>query len=275
MTYEVSLMSDTQLTERQRRELEFYEEFSKCNEPLEVNFDVIAGKETRPWNSYWRVVEIAKEHFQSEEQKLLDFGCGTGLNSMVFAKIGYEVFGFDLSPSNISIAESLAQKYGVAERTHFSVNAAESLNYEDEFFDVIVGVDILHHINISQALTECSRVLKPGGLAIFHEPMRAPVFDTLRETRFGRWIAPKEASLDRHVTHDERKLSADDLEVIKSFDPNLSTERFLLFSRLDRFVRNSESKEASRLEKIDFRLFKLLPFLKTYAGIIVLVLKKQ
>jgi 2-polyprenyl-3-methyl-5-hydroxy-6-metoxy-1,4-benzoquinol methylase len=263
------------LTERQRRELEFYEEFSKSNEPLEVNFDVIAGKETRPWNSYWRVAEIAKQNFRSADQKLLDFGCGTGMNSLVFAKIGYEVFGFDLSPRNISIAESLAQKYGLAERAHFSVNTAESLDYEDEFFDVVVGVDILHHINISQALTECSRVLKPGGLAIFHEPTRAPVFDTLRETRFGRWIAPKEASLDRHVTHDERKLSADDLEIIRRFDPELSTERFLLFSRLDRFVRNPESKEASLLEKIDFRLFKLLPFLKTYAGIIILVLRKR
>jgi 2-polyprenyl-3-methyl-5-hydroxy-6-metoxy-1,4-benzoquinol methylase len=268
-------MSDMHLTERQRRELEFYEEFSKSNEPIEVNFDVIAGKETRPWNSYWRVVEIAKQHFRSEDQKLLDFGCGTGMNSLVFAKIGYEVFGFDLSPGNISIAEGLAQKYGVAERSHFSVNAAESLDYEDEFFDVIVGVDILHHINISQALTECSRVLKSGGLAIFHEPIRVPIFDTLRETRLGRWLVPKEASLDRHVTHDERKLSTDDIETIRKFDPNLSIERFLLLSRLDRFLMNPNSKKPSRLEKIDFRLFRLLPFLKTYAGIIVLVLKKQ
>jgi 2-polyprenyl-3-methyl-5-hydroxy-6-metoxy-1,4-benzoquinol methylase len=268
-------MSETRLTERQRREREFYEEFSKSNEPLEVNFDIIAGKETRPWNSYWRVAEIAQQNFRSADQKLLDFGCGTGMNSLVFAKIGYEVFGFDLSPSNISIAESLAQKYGLAERTHFSVNTAECLDYEDEFFDVVVGVDILHHINISQALTECSRVLKRGGLAIFHEPLRAPVFDTLRETRLGRWLVPKEASLDRHVTHDERKLSADDLEVVRSFDRNLSAERFLLLSRLDRFVRNPDSKEPSRLEKIDFRLFRLLPFLKTFAGIVVLVLKKQ
>lgn len=268
-------MSDMHLTERQRRELEFYEEFSKSNEPLEVNFDVIAGKETRPWNSYWRVAEIAKQHFQSEDQRLLDFGCGTGMNSLVFAKIGYEVFGFDLSPSNISIAEGLAQKYGVAERSHFSVNTAESLDYEDEFFDVIVGVDILHHIDIGEALRECSRVLKRGGLAIFHEPIRVPFFDALRETRFGRWLVPKEASLDRHVTHDERKLSADDIEVVRRFDPNLSAERFLLFSRLDRFIRNPNNKKPSRLEKIDFRLFRLLPFVKAYAGIIVLVLKKQ
>lgn len=160
-------------------------------------------------------------------------------------------------------------------KAHFSVSTAESLGYGDEFFDVIVGVDILHHVNIGQALTECSRVLKRGGLAIFHEPVRAPVFDTLRETRFGRCLVPKEASLNRHVTQDERKLSADDFQVIRSFDPDLSSERLLLLSRLDRFFRNPNSKKQSRLEKIDFHLFRLLPFLKTYAGITVLVLKKQ
>lgn len=268
-------MSDKQLTERQRRELEFYNQFSKRNEPSEVNFDVIAGEETRPWNSYWRVFEIAKQSFGSEGQRLLDFGCGAGTNSLIFARIGYETYGFDLSPSNVSIAERLAQKYGVTEQIHFSVGAAEALDYEDEFFDVIVGVDILHHVQISQALAECSRVLKPGGLVIFHEPVRAPLFDALRETRLGRWLVPKEASLNRHVTHDERKLSQEELKVVRSFDPGLAAERFLLLSRLDRFIRNPGSTGPSRLERIDFRLLRLLPFLKAYAGIVVLVLKKQ
>ena len=269
------LMSEKQLTERQKRELEFYEEFSKRNEPVEVSFDPISGEETRPWNSYWRVIEIVKQNFSADCQRLLDFGCGPGENSLVFSKIGYEVFGFDLSPSNISIAKRLAQKYGMTERTHFSVSSAERLEYADEYFDIVVGFDILHHINLSKGLAECSRVLKRGGLAIFHEPMRAPIFDALRETRFGTWLVPREVSLDRHVTQDERKLSTDDLRIIKEFDSDFSVERFLLFSRLDRFVRNSESKKSSFLEKMDARLFRLFPFLKRYGGICVLVLKKQ
>jgi ubiquinone/menaquinone biosynthesis C-methylase UbiE len=269
------LITEKQLTERQQRELEFYEAFSKLNEPSEVSFDPISGKEARPWNSYWRVIEIVKQNFSPECQRLLDFGCGPGENALVFSKIGYEVYGFDLSQSNISIANRLAQKYGLTERTHFSVSSAERLEYADEFFDIVVGFDILHHINLSQGLGECSRVLKRGGLAIFHEPMRAPIFDALRETRFGKWLIPKEASLERHITQDERKLTADDLKIIKEFDPHFSIERFLLFSRLDRFVRKPGSKEPSFLEKLDARLFRVLPFLKSYGGISVLVLKKQ
>lgn len=268
-------MTHLLLTERQRSELEFYEEFSKCNQPSEVCFDSISGKETRPWNSYWHTIGIVKQNFRSGSQRLLDFGCGRGESSIIFSSIGYEVFGFDLSPNNILTAKRLGQKYEMTKRTHFSVGVAERLDYADRYFDVVVGFDILHHVNISQALTECSRVLKVGGLAIFHEPIRVPLLDTLRETRFGRWLVPSEASLDRQVTQDERKLTASDFELIRRFDPGLSDERFLLLSRLDRFIRNPSSKKPSFLEKMDSKLFRLLPFLRTYGGVIVLLLKNN
>lgn len=262
------------LTQRQIRELEFYQEFSERNALSEVCFDSILGNETRPWNSYWRVAEIAREHFRSESQKLLDFGCGPGESAVLFSRIGYEVFGFDLSPNNISIAECLARKYGVEGRTHFSVSVAEKLDYPAESFDVVVGTDILHHVDIARALAETLRVLKKGGLAIFHEPIRAPLFDRLRETTIGTWLFPRAASLDHHITEDERKLTNSDLDIIKTFDANFSAQRFLLFSRLDRFIRDPNSKRPSFIEKLDFKLFKLLPFLKNYGGIAVIVLRK-
>jgi len=268
-------MTDMLLTERQKNELEFYEEFSKCNPPSQVRFDPISGKDPKPWNSYWYVMDVVKQNFKGGASKLLDFGCGTGANALLFSKMGFEVFGFDISPNNVCIAESMAEKYGVKDRTHFSVGVAEHLDYPDSHFDVVVGIDILHHVNISEALTECSRVLKPGGVAIFHEPLRVPVLDTLRETRFGRWLVPKERSLARHITEDERKLTPEDLEIIKRFDPGVSAQRFVLLSRLDRFIRSPKYQERSVLEKTDSKLFRLFPPLRTFGGIIVLVLKKR
>src|SRR5215213_6080298 len=138
--------------------------------------------------------------------------------------------------------------------TQFQVNVAEKLDYPTDFFDVLVGSEILHHVEISHALSECSRVLKKGGMAIFHEPVRVPVLDVLRESRFGRWLVPKEVSLERQVSQDERKLTADDLKLIKTIGVNSSTQHFLLFSRLDRFIKIS--KASSFLEKGDFYLFK-------------------
>lgn len=261
------------LSERQKRELEFYEEFSKLNAPSGISLAAVKSKEPKPWNSYWRLVEIARQNFKSPEQKLLDFGCGKGENSILFSRLGYEVYGFDISPNNIEIAHRLAAKYKMTERTHFQLSVAEKLDYPADFFDVVIGTDILHHVEISAALSECSRVLKKGGLAIFHEPVRIPVFDALRETRFGTWLVPREVSLEHHVTQDERKLTAADVQLIKSFGVDASTQHFLLFSRLDRFIKISRT--TSFLEKVDFYLFKSFPLLKRFGGVVIIVLRKQ
>ena len=116
-----------------------------------------------------------RQHFRSADQKLLDFGCGKGEYSVLLSKSGYEVFGFDISPNNIAIARRLAGKYEASERTHFQVGVAERLDYPADYFDVIIGTDILHHVEISQALSECSRVLKKGGIAIFHHDSESSV----------------------------------------------------------------------------------------------------
>ncbi len=267
-------MPDKVLTARQQHELEFYEEFGRRNAPAKVSFDPIAGAERRPWNSYWHLIERVKQNFRAPEQRLLDFGCGKGENGLLFAKLGYEVFGFDLAQTNVNIANSLAEQYGLADRTHFSVSVAEELNYPADYFDLIVGTDILHHVEIRQALAECFRVLKPGGLALFHEPVRVSIFDTLRETSFGRWLVPKTVSLDRQVTEDEKKLTADDLAVVSSFAAAYSARHFLLFSRLNRFVGSLHPALPVWLSKLDAWLFTWLPFCRIFAGIRVIELRK-
>lgn len=262
----------TVLSERQRRELDFYEEFSKRNPPSKVSFASITGDQVKPWNSYWQLLQIAQRNFRSTDQKLLDFGCGTGEFAVIYSKIGYEVFGFDISPTNIAIAKHLASKYQMSERTHFQVSVGEKLDYPSDYFDVIVGTDILHHVEINQALPECSRILKKAGMAIFHEPVRVPIFDSLRESRLGRWLVPKKMSLERHITQDEKKLTVDDLKLIESIGLNFSIQYFLLFSRLDRFIKIS--KASSFLEKLDSYLFEWFPFLKRFGGIIIVVFTK-
>lgn len=266
-------MVEQEITERQKREREFYEEYARLNTPTEVNFVPIEGTEKRPWNSYWRFIEIVQDDFKSEEQRLLDFGCGTGFYSVIFAKIGYQVFGFDIAPNNIAIASRLSEKYGLQDKTTFTVSVAETLDYPDEHFDVVTGINILHHVDIKNALTECMRVLKPGGIAMFHEPVRAPLFDIVRESKLGTTLVSKEASFDRHITQDERKLNKEDLKLIKTFGSECTFERFMLLSRLDRFIRR-DNKGPSLLEQIDFRLFRWLPFIRTFGGECLIKLRK-
>ena len=264
------------LTERQRREREYYEEYSMLTTPAEVCFDPVLGKELRPWNPYWFLCNSVAARFRSPRQRLLDFGCGPGIYSVIFGKVGYEVFGFDISPNNIAIAQGLAQKYGLSEGVHFRVGTAERIDYPDEYFDVVVGIDILHHVDVAHSVRECLRVLKKGGTAVFKEPVAVPVFDPIRNSLLGRLVAPKSASLERHITEDERKLTVNDLRTIRALCPDMSIKRFRLFSRLEAFNKRLVTDgRPSAIEKFDGCVFQLLPFMKTFGGDIVIALKRN
>ena len=269
-------MSAIALTERQWREREYYEKYSALNAPQRVSFDPVAGVERRPWNPYWFLCQLVTSCYHSREQKLLDFGCGPGVYSVLFAKLGFQVFGFDISPSNVAIAAELADQYGMSDQTSFTTGVGEHLKYDDETFDVIVGVDILHHVDIARSIKECLRVLKPGGHAVFKEPVEVPVFDALRNTKLCTLVVPKAASLERHITEDERKLTAADLRMIKSLCPDTSVKRFRLFSRLDAFNKQlATSGKSSAIEKLDEQIFRCLPFTKRFGGDLVICLRKQ
>ena len=249
-------MAEITLTERQVRERQYYDEFVQ-RAPLVIgSIAAISGEERRPWNPYWYVADILRECYANASRQLLDFGCGPGSYSVMCAHLGYEVWGFDISPGNVVAARALAGRYGMADRTHFAVGAAESLEYQDSFFDVIVGIDILHHVDIRPAIEECLRVLKPGGVAIFKEPVETPVFDRLRQSAVARWLWPKDASFDRHITEDERKMTALDLDTIRALC-RVDERRFRVVSRLEAFANGHEGplfrtkSGSSRLEILD------------------------
>ncbi len=267
-------MPRTTLTERQQRELDYYSEFSKRYPISKVNFAPVEGKEQRPWNSYWFVYQTVAEFFEGDHQRLLDFGCGRGTASMRFAKLGYETHGFDLCPDNLENCELLAEKYGYSSRCHFSIQLAEQLTYGDSMFDVVCGIDILHHIEIAPAIREVRRILKPGGLAVFREFVEVPIFDRVRNSRLVRKYFSKDMSIDEHRTHDERKLDKRDLRDIRDVFPALEVKRFCLISRLHRIVKKRRPG-ASRLERIDHALVRAIPFLSSLGGEAVLICRKE
>src|SRR3989304_1634139 len=106
---------------RQERERQYYEEYFKLFAPVEVCFDPILGAEKRPWNPYWFVCEVVKRQFTSMGQSLLDFGCGPGNYSILFARLGCEYPRFGVSPAGLLPARRVAAHPGVGDRTHFGV----------------------------------------------------------------------------------------------------------------------------------------------------------
>lgn len=105
------------------------------------------------------------------DKTVLDFGCGDGARSIDYARRGATVYAFDISPENVRTVVKKSEKAGVAERIHPSVMPAESLIYDNDMFDFVLGVAILHHTDVTLVEREIARVLKPGGRALFIEPM--------------------------------------------------------------------------------------------------------
>lgn len=151
--------------------------------------------------------------------KVLDYGCGRGEYSLKLLELGAIVEGIDISQQYIDIAKSACQDKGYgAERFHFQVMDAHRLEFADDTFDYVVGNGILHHLDYPTALSEINRVLKPGGRAIFQEPLAGnPLLAILR------FLTPSARTVD------ERPFRSSDLKAI-SRDWQVENSYFGLFS---------------------------------------------
>src|SRR5438874_4612936 len=101
-------------------------------------------------------------------KRVLDYGCGHGMAAVVLARAGAAVTAFDLSPGYVTEAREGATANGVT--VECVVADGEDLPFPDGTFDAVWGSAILHHLDLSRAGRELSRVLKPGGVAVFCEP---------------------------------------------------------------------------------------------------------
>jgi len=94
---------------------------------------------------------------------LLDIGCGAGLLSEPAARLGFAVTGADASEHNIAAAEQHARASGLS--IDYRCSTAEVLAEEQRQFDVVLAMEIIEHIvDIDDFLTDCAKLLRPGGL---------------------------------------------------------------------------------------------------------------
>ncbi len=103
---------------------------------------------------------------------VLDIGCGAGGKSLYYAASGASfVFGVDMIPEYKEEALALAAKKGLIERFSFILADAAALPLEDESIDVIIMNDAMEHVaSPRKVLSECARVLKPGGHVFINFP---------------------------------------------------------------------------------------------------------
>ena len=204
----------------------------------------------------------------------LVFGCGDSNSTVLLALKGAEVWAFDLSYQAIQLQRRMAIANGMQERMHLAVAAAEQLPFADNFFDMVLGSAILHHLpdHIPVVPAELMRILKPEGFAVFSEPV-------VRNETLG-WVTDR-LPFHQALSPGERQLRDSDLA---HFDPWFHVELFSFdfLSRLDRFVLQGPLEHASWVRKslVYFfhatdRLILETPHLERLGGTVVMKLSPK
>jgi len=204
-------------------------------------------------------------------KRVLDFGCGPGHTSRLYAQRGAsQVEGFDISRENISIAERNARRDGLEKLISFRRLAAEEIDYADESFDVVIGKAILHHTDLEKTARQLHRVLAPGGIAVFLEPLSHNPF-----LNVFRFLTPSRR------TPTEKPISMHDLGTFRHYLPSVAYRGFYLLATFSHgllFLTGSRRLFAwSRtvLVRWDETVLLNFPWLQRYCWWALLVFRKS
>lgn len=110
----------------------------------------------------------------SSESHVLEVASGSGGPSIYLARtIGCRVTGIDANESGVATATEMAEKAGVAAQVEFRIaNADATLPFETNSFDALLCIDSMNHFpNRLSVFREWQRVLRPGGRALFTDPV--------------------------------------------------------------------------------------------------------
>jgi SAM-dependent methyltransferase len=117
---------------------------------------------------YW----LSKSDPAFAPRRILDLGTQSGKNLLPYLDIfpAAEAHGVDVSAPTLRYGHVKAECQGKA--VHFSQQNAESMDYPDGMFDLIVSSFFFHELPVAatrRILAECRRLLAPGGRMVHME----------------------------------------------------------------------------------------------------------
>ena len=127
-----------------------------------IGADVVpqkTGVETGPKYCHKRVLE------RVGNRRILETGCGGGVLLQMLQSQSRELFGIDVSQAAVYATRTYA-----AQSTNLCIADASELPFKADIFDYLTVTNVLEHIEGDNALKECYRVLKPGGIALITVP---------------------------------------------------------------------------------------------------------
>ncbi len=199
---------------------------------------------------------------------VLDYGCGPGyLTKYLIDGGAIHVTGIDVSEGEIEQARERAVQDGLQDKSRFLVADAHKTDFPDDSFDLIVGDSILHHLDLRVALEELRRILRPGGRAVFMEPLwHNPIL------RLGRALTPSARTPDEHpLTVEDWKMCGEVFENFTHEEREFLTIPLMPLNLL--LPAGAQKRLASRVGEIDDRVRERYPAMRKYSRITFLVLE--
>ncbi|HEQ72271.1 MAG TPA: glycosyltransferase, partial [Spirochaetia bacterium] len=253
-------------------ETQFFEELFRQWKPVRHTRDGLYDRYARLLEEGGDNIRCYPMHRQFAEllrpgaEKILDCACGAGELAIWLALNGKRVSAFDVSERAVRIARESAALSGVAERIDFRIMDVRRLDYPSNHFDLLTGLDSLHHlIKFPSGIRELARVLKPGGRAVFSEPLAwDPVINLLRKINVRR---------KNHVY--EHFLTRKDMRLLERIFGEVRTAEHVVLSAYTRFI--AKTHAVSRLtplqrsicvwlRKVDTTLLRFFPGLRKRAS---------
>ena len=260
-----------------RKEQEFHDQWAAAIDVEGIRVSDYFEACTAPENRF-----ILKHLGDVRGKYLLDLGCGAGENSVYFASRGARCVASDYSPGMVDVALKLAETNGV--KVEGRVINAMAIDFPDNTFDIVYASNLLHHIpNPKLTLREMHRVLKPGGVACFWDPLKHnPVINVYR--RMATEVRTEdEMPLDINIVNFIRSLYSQTtydtfwiatlwiflkFYLIEKVDPNKERYWKKIILEQDRL-----KKEYLFLERID-HVLKNIPLMKWFAWNLAVVARK-
>ena len=210
-------------------------------------------------------VEIRAKLGSISGGKVLDVATGSGdfIDTLMKALKNYDCFvGIDISKKDLESAE---KRFGERPVRLMEMNA-ESLEFDDNFFDTVSMSNSLHHlVSIDKVLAEMRRVVKPGGNLIIQEGFCDGEQTEAQKTNILQhaWDAQidsllgqtHKASLTRHRIREA--ISSLQLESVEIFESTHGVECLFCEKRFRCDDARNETDIGSRLKEIEDNLKRL------------------
>lgn len=102
--------------------------------------------------------------------KVLEIGSAVGIDSFFLATVADSVIGIDIVDKAVAQAKKNLedQSKSIQNKVTFEVGDAEKLKFDDNSFDFVFSLSVLHDTDITKSLAEINRVLSPKGKAIIY-----------------------------------------------------------------------------------------------------------